>query len=661
MSGCVISRTPIAVDCWKRRNSQAKLFFLSHMHSDHTVGLNSSWNHTIYCSEITKALAIEKFNIAPSLMVAIPIGQSTILDLDEIGVEKLTVTLIDANHCPGAVMFLFQGYFGQVLCTGDFRYVDGMLDVVAPLKANPTINTLYLDNTYCKLNCEFPPKADAILMILNILQEHGDKKIVFGLDTLGKEDLLFKVAMVLEVPIVVDEYRLKTTKLLGYNVGFTTDPDASHIRVVPRNQVNHFTVSVWNKEHPTIAILPTCRFVGSSNPYAMHENIIVVPYSDHSSFSELKQFVAVLKPQQIIPVVQRPSDSREDMSVFNEEKSPDATPHVFEIPASVVIFMSSGWNVGMVPSRGKKRKPLSFFNSRSKRPCGVVFPSHKNRPSMTKIGEYGATTSDRVQTDNPNEPAKKVQEQCHGAQNYHDATEETVPPKKRYCEKEEMHGCHDEAENNGHAMETGDAENEAGGVDAAVPDPVKPCAMETNGVCEGHNATEGTVFTETCNLNKVSLDKQEQTFAPERYEDQICVENQSNAIRTEDHQENELLNKRHEMESVGEMESVEQQEQTKVDDGDDKDVLHGGLNGTLFREMRNSRTFKLVVQLQRCHRKPKQAVDLKMQNFHQELVSKLPFDPDESFKEGNVCRIIVFYWANEGLYLINNISAHVEI
>ena len=36
----------------------------------------------------------------------------------------ITVTTIDANHCPGSAMFLFEGYFGRILYTGDFRYTD---------------------------------------------------------------------------------------------------------------------------------------------------------------------------------------------------------------------------------------------------------------------------------------------------------------------------------------------------------------------------------------------------------------------------------------------------------------------------------------------------------------------------------------------------------
>lgn len=57
MNGVVIPQTPIAVDFWSlRRAGTARLFFLSHMHSDHTVGLSSTWARPLYCSPITAHL-----------------------------------------------------------------------------------------------------------------------------------------------------------------------------------------------------------------------------------------------------------------------------------------------------------------------------------------------------------------------------------------------------------------------------------------------------------------------------------------------------------------------------------------------------------------------------------------------------------------------------
>ncbi|XP_017676847.1 PREDICTED: 5' exonuclease Apollo [Lepidothrix coronata] len=112
MSGTVLAGTPIAVDFWSlRRAAGARLFFLSHMHADHTVGLSSTWSRPLYCSPITARLLHSRLRVPTCWIRPLEVGQSHVLD-------EVTVTLLDSNHCPGSVMFLFEGTFGTILYTG---------------------------------------------------------------------------------------------------------------------------------------------------------------------------------------------------------------------------------------------------------------------------------------------------------------------------------------------------------------------------------------------------------------------------------------------------------------------------------------------------------------------------------------------------------------
>ena len=91
------------------------------MHADHYSGLTNSFPHPIYCSKATSELLKIKF---PNLSNVNPLDLNVTytLLLEQEGTLTVDVTLIDSNHCVGSVMFLFKGYFGTILHSGDFRF-----------------------------------------------------------------------------------------------------------------------------------------------------------------------------------------------------------------------------------------------------------------------------------------------------------------------------------------------------------------------------------------------------------------------------------------------------------------------------------------------------------------------------------------------------------
>lgn len=76
---------------------------------------------------------------------------------------------MDANHCAGAVMILFDGYFGRTLYTGDFRFNKDIFFkykfLYPPQYGDPfngggsiPIEVLHLDNTFLSEKFNFPPQ-----------------------------------------------------------------------------------------------------------------------------------------------------------------------------------------------------------------------------------------------------------------------------------------------------------------------------------------------------------------------------------------------------------------------------------------------------------------------------------------------------------------------
>jgi len=66
------------------------------------------------------------------------------------------VTLLEANHCPGATMFIFKSHMGTVLHTGDFRFVNRMLKEIDKHTDGQGVDYIHMDNTFATSAEHFP-------------------------------------------------------------------------------------------------------------------------------------------------------------------------------------------------------------------------------------------------------------------------------------------------------------------------------------------------------------------------------------------------------------------------------------------------------------------------------------------------------------------------
>lgn len=159
-------------------------YFLSHFHSDHTIGFVKSWNQgTIFCSPETSLLLQWRYDFAPEMIKELHIAQREWIT------DTISVISYDAFHCPGSLIFVFEEWDSQsmntlnkrVLHTGDFRCNNQVLSNVMSLGH---YDQVYLDTTYLDSWYRFP-RQDSVVettgQFAKDVMEIGLKKL-FGDD-----------------------------------------------------------------------------------------------------------------------------------------------------------------------------------------------------------------------------------------------------------------------------------------------------------------------------------------------------------------------------------------------------------------------------------------------------------------------------------------------
>ncbi|KAH0522849.1 hypothetical protein TsFJ059_006636 [Trichoderma semiorbis] len=128
----------------------------------------------------------------------------------------IQVTLFDANHCPGSVMFLIEGHGKAILYTGDVRCEPWFVNAITRSPALieytcgiKTIDTIYLDTSFVD-DIPFQTKAEGIAQLLHKVARYP-KDSVFYIQawTCGYEDVWIALSKALNSPIHVDDYKLR--------------------------------------------------------------------------------------------------------------------------------------------------------------------------------------------------------------------------------------------------------------------------------------------------------------------------------------------------------------------------------------------------------------------------------------------------------------------
>nr|XP_014091156.2 DNA cross-link repair protein PSO2/SNM1 isoform X2 [Bactrocera oleae] len=309
-----VSGTTFAVDAFQYGQiSGITHYFLTHFHADHYQGLTRKFEMPLYVSPITANLVRAFISVENKYINEIELRKPLMIN-------DVEVTAIDANHCPGAVMFIFKLSTGRcIIHTGDFRASPDMES--DPIFWNNDIDTIYLDTTYIAHKHNFASQYESIDRAKRIIREFHKKRpttrvlYVCGSYVIGKERFWTNLAQEFNLKVWTEKNRLKALKSMDLDEVrglLCDDPYKAEIHVISIAKVNYQSLldyfRPFKQQYDALLAFRPSGWEKNSKPQLGGEiNIVSIEYSEHSSQAELERFVTYLKPREVIstvPVIQ---------------------------------------------------------------------------------------------------------------------------------------------------------------------------------------------------------------------------------------------------------------------------------------------------------------------------------------------------------------------
>ncbi|KAF7353690.1 hypothetical protein MVEN_01053900 [Mycena venus] len=349
------------------------LHLLSHTHSDHITGLQAkSFGYTVICSHDAKEMLLRHevyaerslheheyraettrtyshlkvdpliypdgsmyYTGSRDLLRPLPLNTPTEIELAND--ESVTITLFDANHCPGAVMFLIEGDQGAVLHTGDFRAEPWFLESIThnpflqpylapgdsqPRDTSSTLAAIYLDTASVMSSASVPTK---VFISTFSLDSCSPSTTYFFINswTWGYEDVLKAVSRAFRTQIHLDRYKHNIYTNISdpvlRTIG-TRDDAASRFHACERFDRCDYVAAVDShraskglsrKGTHVVYVNPVTMDAARWGTYLQETklaigrgervNCLLVPLSRHSPLPELQAFVSLFRPRRVVP------------------------------------------------------------------------------------------------------------------------------------------------------------------------------------------------------------------------------------------------------------------------------------------------------------------------------------------------------------------------